>query len=148
PYRQHVGEYRRERQKLIAQYAVEPLQTEWETNLRDAAAHPGKRTDWDGYYDSFSKHVDNGLNILLKPSAQRTERDREALTNFFVRHGEGPLGKKRYDELLLKTANEQLTALTEKYPPLSIMMTLAEQKERHPSHIHLRGNYKDLGAEV
>src|SRR5205807_5698168 len=120
----------------------------WETNLRDAAAHPGKRTDWDGYNDSFSKHVDKGLKVLLKPSARRTRREREALTNFFVRYAEGPLGKKRYDELRLKTANEQLTALTEKYPQLSLIMTLAEDTDRHPSHIRLRGNYKDLGAEV
>ncbi len=148
PYRQYVGEYRRERRKLLEQPGVEPLQTEWEGNLRDAAAHPGKRTDWDNYYDSFSKHVDNGLKILHKPLAQRTEREREALTNFFVRYAEGPLGKKRYDELGLKGVNERLTSLAEKYPPLSVVMTLAEAANRHPSHIRLRGNYKDLGAEV
>ena len=100
PYRQNVGEYRRQRQKLLEQYGVEPLQTDWETNLRDAAAHPGTRTDQDGFYDSFSKLVDNGPKTLHKPFAQRTEREREALTNFFVRYAEGPLGKKRYEELL------------------------------------------------
>ena len=148
PYREHVVEYRRQRRKLLDQYGVELLQTDWEANLRDAAAHPGTRTDWDGFYDSFCKQVDNGPKILHKHLAQRTEREREALTNFFVRYAEGPLGKKRYEELHLKAANEQLTALGEKYPKLSLIMTLAEETERHRSHIRLRGNYKDLGAEV
>ncbi len=148
PFRQNVGEYRRQRQKLLEQYGVEPLQKDWESNLREAAAHPGTRTDWDGFYDSFTKLVDNGRVILDKPSEERTQRERDALTNFFVRYGEGPLGKKRYEELRLKTANEQLTALTEKYPPLSVIMTLAEAGDRHPSHIRLRGNYKELGSEV
>lgn len=148
PYRKTVGEYRRERQKLLEQYGIAPLQAEWEKNLTDAMDNPGKRTDWDGYYDSFSKHVDHGPKLLKKDPALRTEREREAFTAFFLRYAEGPVGKKRYTELKLKEANEKFTALREKYPPLSIAMTLAEDTERQPSYVRLRGNFKDLGVEV
>jgi hypothetical protein len=148
PYRRHVAEYRAARENLLRQYGVAPLQAEWEANLRFSEANPGKRTDLDALYDPFSKSVDNGPSILRKDPAHRTEREREALTNFFVRSAEAPLGKKRYEELHYKELHEKLTALTEKYPPLSRIMTLAEDAERHPTYIRVRGNYKDLGPEV
>ena len=147
-YRQRQPEYRRERQKLLDNYGVAALQAEWEDNLRDAAAHPGKRTDWDSRYDFFSKTLDHSIRILHTSPDRRTQREQDALTDLFVRTAEAAVGKQRYEELHLKELAEKLPALSEKNPPLSLIMTLAEDSERHPGYIRVRGNYKEKGAEV
>ncbi|MBL8291137.1 MAG: PSD1 domain-containing protein [Bryobacterales bacterium] len=148
PYLEKAGRYETQRKELLEEYGVAGLQAEWEENLRDAAAQPGRRTDWDARFDSFSKLVDNGLRILLQPVASRTPRNRDAITNFFVRYAEGALGKKKYEETCLKELNQRLTALMAENPPLSHVMTLAEDTERKKPFLRLRGNYKDLGIEV
>jgi hypothetical protein len=148
PYQRRLPEYRRERQNLLQEYKVAGLQAEWEDNLRDSAAHPGKRTDWDTRYDSFCKTLDHGIRILHTDPARRTQREQDAMTDLFVQSAEGSVGKKRYEELRLKELAEKLTALSQKNPPLSLIPTLAEDRERHPSFIRVRGNYKDKGVEV
>ena len=148
PYLQSVAAYRAERRKLLDEYRTAPLQTEWEDGLRFASAHPGKRTDWDAAYDAFSKLVDNGPAILHKPVAARTTRERERMEDMLARSSSGILGKKRYEDLKLKTLSDKLAALEEKYPPLSQVMTLSEASVRQPTFIRLRGNYKDKGVAV
>ncbi len=147
-YRRTVAEFRTQRNKLLEEYKAAPVQAEWESNLRFAAANPGKRTDWDNAYDSITKLVDNAHKILHKAPSARTERESDALTDAFAKYASGAIGKKRYDEMKLKELDQKLSAMREKYPPLSIAMILAEDTSRVPTHIRYRGDYKDKGPEV
>ncbi|MBM3774484.1 MAG: DUF1553 domain-containing protein, partial [Acidobacteria bacterium] len=147
-YRRTFREYRRKWQALLEEYGVPPLMADWEENLRQAGAHPGKRTDWDTGYDILGKIVDNGYRILRTPPAARTLRESDELTNHFARAYGTTSGKKRYEELRFKELDEKLTALAEEYPPLARVMMLAESPERQKTHVRLRGEYKALGPEV
>ena len=142
PYRRHVGEYRAQRRNLLEQYDVSKLQAAWEDDMRYSGAHPGKRTDLDGAYDRFCKQIDNGPKILQKAPASRTRREQDTITDYFVRNPGPDAGEK------LKPLAEKLTALSAKYPPLSEIMTLAEDTGQAPTYIRLRGNFKDQGAAV
>lgn len=148
PYRQYIGQYRAQRGKLLEEYKVAPVEAEWEEGLRDAAANPGKRPNWDVAYDVYSKGIDNGPRILQRSAVERTTREQDAVVDFFVRSGASGLGKQRYEELRLKELDEKLKALREKYPPLSLAMTVAEDSQPIATHIRLRGNYKDKGIAV
>ncbi len=147
-YRGYIQTYLNERRKLWDEYKAAPLEAEWETNTRDAAANPGQRPHWDVTFDSFSKLVDNGPRILHTPVGRRTRREQEAIENHFAKSAAAGFGKKRFDELKLKELSDKLQALNEKYPALSIVMTLAEEDRRRPTHIRLRGSFEDLGIEV
>src|SRR5262249_20756568 len=134
PYRQHVRDYRAQRGKLLEEYGVAKLQSQWEDDMRFSGANPGKRTDLDGAYDRFCKHIDNGPQIRRTPFASRTSREQDALTDYFAQNPGVDLTQK------LKPVAEKLTALSEKYPPLSLIMSVAEDGRRQPTYIRVRGN--------
>ena len=118
PYRRHIGEYREQRRNLLEQYDVSKLQAAWEDDMRYSGANPGKRTDLDGAYDRFCKHIDNGPKILQKPPASRPQREQDTLTDYFVQNPPTAVGEK------FKPLAEKLTALSVKFPPLSMVMSL------------------------
>ncbi len=142
PYRRYIGEYRSQRRALLDQYDVAKLQPAWEDDMRYSGANPGKRTDLDAAYDRFCKQIDNGPKMLQKPSASRTQREQDTLSDYFVRNPGTAIGDK------LKPMAEKLTALSAKYPPLSLIMSLAEDTRREPTFLRIRGNFKDTGIEV
>ncbi len=146
-YRSYVSEYREQRRKLIDGYGIMPYEADWELNLRDAAARPGVRPNWDVAYDAMTKLVDNGHRILHTPVERRTAREHESLVDHFARYA-GKAQLKNADELKLKELDGKLTALHTKYPYLSIVMTLAEESTRKPTHLRLRGNFKEPGIAV
>ena len=147
-YRRTVNQYRGERQKLLEQYDVPRQQKEWEDEIRFAAANPGKHTDWDLSYDDYTKMVDDGPRILNTNPSHRPQREQDVVTDYYVRWAEYGIGKKRYEELKLKELNGKLRALREKYPSLSIVMTLAQDGSQAPTYLRIRGNYRDHGVEV
>lgn len=147
-YRQYEGDFRKQRDELLRQYQVAPTLGFWEEGVRDALAHPGKRPNWDVSYDSFSKSVDHGTRTLLKNPFDRTPREQDALVDYFVRSSSGAIGKAKYDALKLKELGEKLKKLDEKYPRLSTVMTLAEENDRKPTHVRVRGNWADKGEQV
>ena len=124
------------------------LSSSGKTGVRDALANPGKRPNWDVSYDAFSKGVDHGRRTLLKNPSDRTEREQDALVDYFVKSSSGAIGKEKYDALKLKELSEKLKKLEEKYPRLSTAMTLAEDNERLPTHVRIRGNWSEKGDEV
>lgn len=147
-YRQYEREFRTQRDLLLQQYQIATTLTFWEDGVRDALAHPGKRPNWDVSYDSFSKSVDHGTRTLLKSPSERTAREHDALVDYFVRSSSGAIGKEKYEALKLKELGEKLKKLDEKYPRLSTVMTLGEEKHREPTYLRIRGNWSDKGEPV
>ena len=147
-YRQYAGEFRTQRDALLKEYNIQETLEFWEAGVRDALANPGTRPNWDVSYDAFSKGVDHGRRTLLKNPSDRTEREQDALVDFFVKSSSGAIGKEKYDGLKLKELSEKLKKLEEKYPRLSTAMTLAEDNQRLPTHVRIRGNWSEKGDEV
>ena len=70
PWVKSRDEYRSKRKALLEQYNVPALQADWERQMLEAAANPGKRTDWDLAWDCLLKLTeggDDGERILRIP---------------------------------------------------------------------------------
>ncbi len=148
-HRRYAAKSRSEREALIAKHGAEPLLAEWEEHLRKALADPGRNPKWDVAYDAYSKLVDHGTEILLKSPASRTERERDAILDFYLSRGaRGALSKERYEAAKLEELQKALEKLDSQYPKLSTIMTLSESPTRRSTHLRVRGNYADRGIEV
>ncbi|MEO8127484.1 MAG: PSD1 and planctomycete cytochrome C domain-containing protein [Bryobacteraceae bacterium] len=150
PYLSKHGEYERKRQELLTEYHVAELQADWEARMRGAAATPGKWLDWDLAWDCVQKLTEggDGAKILNKPSAERSKREQDVLTDHFIRNYHFAVGPKKYAEVKFKELDEKLRGLKSSYPQLSQAMTLAELRQPHPSFLRVRGDYKNPGVEV
>ena len=150
PYLSTRSEYLRKRQELLEHYRVPQLQAAWEKEMLDAAANPGKRTDWDLAWDCLLKLTEggDGEKIIRKPPSKRSERDRIVLADHFVRNYHFAVGKKRYDELKFGELDKKLRDLYDSYPQLSQAMAVAESDAATETHLRVRGDYKSPGIRV
>ncbi|MBX5494689.1 MAG: PSD1 domain-containing protein [Bryobacteraceae bacterium] len=150
PYLARYPEYRAKREALLKEYNVPELQAEWERRMLEAAAAPGKWSDWDLAWDCLLKLTEggDGEKIIRIPNEKRTQRQRDILTDHFIRNYHFAVGQARYKELKLKELDEKLRALKEAYPQLTQAMVIQESAEPHPTFLRVRGDYKALGIEV
>ncbi len=148
PYLRALPEYRRKRQELLDRYGIAALQAEWERNLREAAAHPGKRLDWDFQLTSFRAMVDAGEKILNTPPEKRTEKQQRRLSDYFIRNPGPDFSKDKALMGKLKELREQLDKLDAEFPALSQAPVLVENSEPPKTHVYLRGDYRRRGVEV
>ena len=150
PWLKTRDEYRAKREALLGQYNVAALQADWEMQMLDAAANPGKRTDWDLAWDCLLKLTeggDDGERILRTPADRRSEREAEVLTTHFVRNYHFAVGQKRWKELKLDELDKKLKELYAGYPQLSMAMVVNEGPAR-PHFLRVRGDYRTNGIEV
>jgi hypothetical protein len=142
--------YRARRQALLDEYKVPELQAAWEKRMLESAAEPGKWTDWDLAWDCLLKLTSGGDGelIIRKPPAERTERDRDVLTNHFVRNYHFAVGQKVYKDLKLDELDQKLNGLVREFPQLAQAYAVDEAVPPRKSYVRVRGNYKALGIEV
>ena len=151
PWLKSRDEYQAKRSALLAEYKVAELQANWEKNMLQAAADPGKRTDWDLAWDCLLKLTeggDDGERILRTPPEKRTDREREVLTTHFVRNYHFAVGQKHWKELKLDELDKKLRALYDSYPQLSMAMAVSEAATPAPTYLRVRGDYRTNGPEV
>ncbi len=77
PYLMGLPEYRERRRELLAKGRVFELQPAWEAQMKEAAANPGKWTDWDHAFDALQKYLDRSERTLAKPPEERSEKEQE-----------------------------------------------------------------------
>jgi hypothetical protein len=148
PYLAGLPEYRAKRREILEKYNVFELQPSWEEQMIMAAENPGKWTDWDHAYDALQKTLDGGERIIRKPPPERSERDRDRLTDHFVKNYHRVISKDYWKELNWETARKELLALRDQYPDLSLAMAVEESPEQRRTHIHIRGAWNSEGIEV
>jgi len=150
PWLKARDEYRKKRQELLDKYHVPELQKQWEAKMLVVAANPGKYTDWDLAWDVLLKLTvgGDGEKIIHQKPGERTQREQDALTTHFIRNYHFAIGDDKYKELKFKELDKELTALQRSYPQLTQAQTVSESLTPRLSYVRLRGNYKDLGAEV
>jgi hypothetical protein len=144
------AEYTAKREALIAEYKVRELQPDWEKNMLQAAAEPGKRTDWDLAWDCLLKLTEggDGERVMRKPITERTQRDKLVLETHFIRNYHFAIGQPAYKKLKFDELDKKLRALDDEYPSLSQAYTIAEEPTSKQSHLRVRGDYKTLGIPV
>lgn len=150
PWLQGHAAYQAKREALLAQYNVAPLQAAWEKDILYTIAHPGERTDWDLAWDCVNKLTEggDGGKIVRIAGEKRTARERDILTDHFVKNYAFAVGNKRYKELKFDVATKELVKLKTDFPQLTQAMTLAENPAPQPSFLRVRGDYKTNGIEL
>ncbi len=148
PYTRMRPEYEAKRRALLELYKVQDLQPGWERILLEAAAKPGANEVSDLVLGLLERILDGGLaDLKLKPS-DRSQKQQDRLTDYFVRWYADLVGQERYDELKFKDLSEKLEQLKEEYPALSEGQTIAENPDPPKTHIMIRGNFQQPGIEV
>jgi mono/diheme cytochrome c family protein len=149
PYLRGLPEYSRKRAELLAKHQVNELMPAWEAKMKEARANPGKWTDWDHAFDALTKYLDNAEKILDTPPEARTRKQAQAITDHFVKNYHRVITKERRKELNYEEVTAQLEALKAASPALSEAPVIEELANgRRKTHIHIRGDYRNLGPEV
>jgi len=148
PYLSKRSEYEARRQALLEEHGVPDLQRPWEHELKIAAENPGARTDWDLCYDVLFQMTDGGWEVLRKPPGERTYREREMLTDYFVDWYQTVVSKERIEELQFKELREKLDALKASYPSLSEARIVRERDTPKRTFLRLRGQWDREGIEI
>ncbi len=148
PYLRVRENYDKKRQELLAQYGVPELQPVWEKYLLDSVHGRNKGTEGDFAITAIRAILDDAIPILKMPPERRTRRQQEALTNYMVERYFDTVPRTRYDELKFPELLKKLKALEASLPPFSQAMTVAEDPNAGPSHIHIRGDFRRQGVAV
>jgi len=147
PYLRTRREYLKKKEDLYTQYKVRELQAEWEKNLLDAVKVPGTHADWDFVWTQLSV-VDVDHEVIKTPVNQRTERQRDFMTDTFIRFYNFDATKQLYETNHFKELSEKLQQLNTQYPPLTQAMTIEDRSEDRKTNVRIRGDYKAFGDEV
>ena len=148
PYLRKRAEYLGKRQELLDEHHVPELQPEWERQMKVAGENPGERTDWDLCYDVLFQMTDNGWQVLYKDPAERTFREREVLTDYFIDWYSTVVSKERIEELRFKDLRKKLRDLKASYPQLSEARIIRERNRPTETFLRIRGQWDRKGIRV
>ena len=133
---------------LLEEYKVQAVLPEFERRMLEAASHPGIDVPYDIAWDTLGKMVDHGHEILRRPQAERSPKEQDKLVEFLSTWYGLVVSKETYEGLKFKELSEKLAALEEQYPGLSEAQTLMENQSPPKTHILIRGDFRQPGAEV
>jgi mono/diheme cytochrome c family protein len=148
PYLAARPEYERTRQALLAEYHLPQAEAEYEAKLREAALHPGHQEAWDFAYGEFTHTVDNARKVLFLDPARRSEVQQRAMTDVFVSSCGNAYPKEYCEGLKLKELRTKLDDLAAQTPQISYAPVLLENDTPPKTYIHIKGDWRDRGAEV
>ena len=149
PYLTNLPDYREQRRELLEndQISISRLQERWEAMLVEAYENPGRQLDWDDILrGAILGELDRAMELLRLKPAERTWRENDLVTSFFLRFP-GPENAK--DQPLTKRLEElakKLDKLTESFPDLSRASVV--QARPAQTHLALRGDYRSPGVLV
>ena len=148
PYLRGKPEYDRKRRELLVKYKVADLQREWEEKTLEAANNPNVGDDWILAWEILAVDFDGGQDILRLAPSRRTWKERDRMTDHFLKWYGIVAGEERVKELKFKELRDKLKSLLEEYPALSEAQTMTEDLNPPKSHLLIRGNYRQPGPEV
>ncbi|MCU1263528.1 MAG: hypothetical protein JWO80_6413, partial [Bryobacterales bacterium] len=127
---------------------VENLQRQWEQDIRSAMRDPGKNLDWDFNVTEYRAGFDRANKVMNAEPEQRRFRDQVRLTKFFLGHIGPIFSKDKQIAARLKEAREKLDKLDADFPRPAEAPVMEDDPAAPKTFIHLRGDYKQNGAEV
>ena len=149
PYQKALPDYVAKRQAVIEEFHVQPRFETWQKRLRQAFQHQGEDLEWDFAVTAFRGMVDGGERFLAGGIDVLEPRLRDILLDYFVANpGPDISNKDKPAQEELKKAREKLTALQKALPPFSFAPAMRQMADSKPSHIHIGGDYKNVGEEV
>jgi hypothetical protein len=148
PYLQALPGVYQKRNAWLAEYRVPELQPTWETRLCQAMDHPGESLDWDFQVTSMRAMLDGAEKLLRKEATSRTQREKDALTNYFIRNPGPEIAKDKETSERFKELAKKLEELDRSFPRVSQAYALTESSAPVKTHLAVRGDYRRLGLEV
>ena len=148
PYLASVDDYRRRHREILEEYDVAALQADWERNCLKAGAAPGVYLDWDLAWQELGLNTDGGQEIVRIPPEERTWRQSNMVTYYFLGAYGLIVGGDKLKELGFPEAQRRLKDLNKRYPQLSQARVVSEKPEPEPTFLRVRGSWDRLGVEV
>jgi hypothetical protein len=148
PYLSARPEYEKERRALMEEYKIPQAEADWEDKLRYAQQHPTEHDDWIFAYGEFTHNVDSAKKVLFKDPAARSEAQQTQMIDYFISSCGNLFPKQYCTDLKLGELRTKLNALNAKLPPYSYAPVLLENDTPPKTYIHVKGDWREHGAEV
>jgi hypothetical protein len=148
PYLAALPEYDKKRAALLAEYEVPTLQPLWEAKIMTAIDDPGRTPEWDFALTSMKAMFDRTVRTMRTPPAERSERDRRRLTDYFVYSNSTTVGLDKAKIDRLKELRKKLNELNATLPPISQAPVMTDDPATPPTQIRVRGDWKTKGIAV
>ena len=148
PYLAALPEHDKQRAALLAEYEVPTLQTMWEAKIMTAIDDAGKTPEWDFALTSMKAMFDRTVRVMKTPPAERSDRDRRRLTDYFVSNNNTTVGLDKAKIDKLKELRKKLTELNATLPPISQAPVMTDDPSTPPTPIRVRGDWKNKGVAV
>jgi mono/diheme cytochrome c family protein len=147
PYFAALPDYERKRSEILDSFNIPPLYAKWQARMREAFAHQGANLEWDFAVTSFRAMFDNA-DRFLKGGVEKLERhEQDRLLDYFLNNpGPDITNRDKASLEVIKQAHTKMSALS--LPPYSLAPVMARNPEAPATHIHIGGDYKNLGVEV
>lgn len=149
--------YQQKRQALIdpIRLPLEQLQSQWEEKMLYASTHPAEDHHWARAWEVMGlvwglrsgEGQQEGLEIIKMDPAQRSQRQRDDLLDYFLARGH-LVDSARFKELKLGTLAQKLAELRKEYPAVARAPAMQEMQNPSQAFVHLRGSYLSPGIPV
>ncbi|MCH2126757.1 MAG: DUF1549 and DUF1553 domain-containing protein [Pirellulaceae bacterium] len=135
--------------------ALQALMRKWELRLLEAYHHPGQDAHWDRQWEVLGLIWGGGQGegqlegteiVKLKPSL-RTWQQQNDLLDYFLRIT-GDIDPIQEQELQLAAIQTKLNKLKAESPPATRAATMRSSQTVRKDYIHVRGNFRAIGATV
>ncbi len=148
PYLRAVPSYRKQREALLEEFKIAPLQAKWEEKIRHAMDHPGENTDWDFQVTAMRASLDSADRRLKTPIEKRTRYEADIVADYFIRRYGPELAKDDCAVEALKELGRKLGERKKPVPFLTRADTLAAGRGPVTTHVALRGDWRRPGVAV
>jgi hypothetical protein len=148
PYLAARPEYDKKRQKILEDYGVAELQAQWEPRIQQAFREQGKELEWNFAVTELRASFDGADHFLKGEWTNRTPRQAERLTDFFLQEPGPEIGKNKAESAFLREARRKLQELRAALPEIAQAPVMENLANPPQSNIHLGGDYQALGAAV
>jgi hypothetical protein len=148
PYLRSLPEHDKQRAAILIEYGVEPLQRQWEQDILRTMRDSGKNLDWDFEVTGFRAAFDRANKVIASEPDRRRPKDQLRLTRYFLAHIGPVFNKDKETAARLKTARDKLDKLDTEFPQPAEAPVMEDDAAAPTTFIHLRGDYKQNGAEV
>jgi hypothetical protein len=136
------------RREILEHYHVPELQAQWEPRIQQAFREQGKVLEWDFAVTEMRASFDGADGFLKGEWTNRTQRQADRLTDYFVSNYGPDLEKDKEKTAALRDARKKLRALRAMLPEIAQAPVMEELRNPPQSNIHLGGDYQALGAPV
>jgi len=148
PYLQGKPEHDRKRKELFTEYRVAELQTAWEKKILEAADNLNAELVWALAWRRVGLSFDGGQDILRLDPSERTQKQKDRLTDYFIGAYGRVVGQDRYKQVKFEELREKLRKLADQYAQLSEAQTLTKNPAPPKTRILIRGEFREPGIEV